>query len=465
MSLGLLACAPRSVSQPDVLILLNEYETQDETFCEQGSGALAKTGLDFLCARAEISKNLIPASTQSLGSLASFLFSTPIDKLNLGPQHQNTWVAAPYTSLAEKAFRAGWTTAFFASSPVFNRRAGIHQGFSYFQETTLVREKTWGVDQETIMKNYLDWKSETSGPTFAVLTFSDSIFQWKKPSATIQDPYNETLLGFFQTLRRGRQLEKTWIVIAGLNASQYKPTPQRLHVLMRPPDEPRSSTPSDYLNKDPNLSMSQLGHKLWRILENDPIIEPNARASSDSTSAPEPLVIEFNWLDNKKHPELAKSLEKKLESNPEVRPWTLLKHLETANSSAFTALIPNSKRLDAKAFWERTQKKRKTLMFQDPCLRMIDLRLQETPASRDCDSDLLNSVIALIRQSDSEPQIHRATQLYSRMKSEQAIFEINQALGSPLTLNESIGWDILRSEMGLHLPEAQGAMSHIENSK
>lgn len=475
LSLG--GCFKRPSSHPNVLVLAVEHLSPEDGVCTENVQTGVQSGLDLLCETAVELDSVRAPSQWAVPSLAALLFGLPPDKLRV--QTNKDYVTADFESFPEKASAKGWSTSFFGSSPLFMRRSGLAQGFEAFEESPQVEVQSWGRRADQVVQNFLRWQSDQNGSAFySVLTFSDLNFPWVKSSSLsgqerprsvegrVEALYDSWLV-LFRAMKERRIWDDTWIVVVGLQGRGDDLDQVRTMGLVKPA---KNSQLREL--KERTFSIDELSTILHQALFQTPAPE---EPRPESSGAPK-LVDNDNagafWLSPKSSKTRGDVLKEKLVSQPALLPWLLLELLDQNRSSDFIRLADHERLPDAAPFWDRVLKNKRDQILQDPCLRMIDLKIFEGGGSKTCDSPTLLSLQEWMRQSESgsdDAHLREARQRTLRewheLRSLRRIQMINFALGEVFPFSLTIGNEILRTEMALRLPDQQAAKSWLDQTE
>ena len=242
----------------------------------------------------------------------------------------------------------------------------------------------------------------------------------------------------------------------------------RVAALVKPPKGQDVSTFDDQSSSirsfSENFHQILFRNKIPSSIEMDGVAKAEAHPDAD---------LSF-WIQPAGSEKRSEVLRKQLSSRPELKPWLLYELLERKKSSEFIQLAHASPvgPVDAAPYWDRLLFNRKTQILQDPCLRMIDLKIFEGGGAKTCDSPALIALQDWLRQneqaSDENHQREargRTLRTFHELRNIRRIHLINRALGQPLELPAEVGGEILRTEMALRLPELQSIKIAIDQSE
>lgn len=474
---GLAGCWKRPVSHPNVLILTVERLLPEDLSCSGDSTPGVQSGLDLVCEDQPVTGTLRSRHRHALPEMASFLFGSSPEDLKV--LRNDAFVRADAESFAEKAFEKGWTTAFFGSSPMFMRRSGLAQGFEYFEESPQVEPARWGRRADLVVQNFLKWLADQDHESFyAVLTFSDLNFPWVKTTSLAGQERSrssesqvesvfESWLPLFRTLRERGLWDDTWVVITGLKSRDDNLGAVRSGVLVKPPKQ--RSFPQF---QDGTLAIdgfSKLFHRtLFQLSPGDLAGEANLERETPNRWPAGPFWISGGAGSR----ERSRILADRADDRPGLVPWALLEFLEQGRRADFIRLAQERGPADAVAYWERIQDGRRNQILQDPCLRMIDLKIFEGGGTKTCESGTLLALqewMKLVSHGAEEPRLREARMRTLRslheLRSIRRIHMINYALGEAYAFPLEIGDEILRTEMALRFPDLQSNRNWLEQAE
>lgn len=484
--LSLLSCQNNYSKKNPVLILAIENYSPETNLCDWESGPEVQKMLNLFCERATSIKGVRSSSTYSAAALASLLFGSSEDRLTV--KNNQTAVPASFESYPEKFYSLDFQTAFFASSPVFSRRTGISQGFSLFDDTTSVEKNFWGRDSLKLVTDFLRWKKDIKDSYYAVVTFSDLKFPWvlNKNSAGQEQPpgiesqidsLEESLAELFQKLSSSPEWDNLWIVIVGLQGGRTEFHANQVYASIMPPKN-KSALLNQLNNKNENLELFNFSKIFHRIILNESSVNfldfPDT--SEQKTIDRRILNIEPFWTETTpsgSQKRIAHLLSSK-SSTVLHQTWLPIEAISSEDwRSVQIFSTENRNNSDLIAFLERVLSSKKTISFQDPCLRMIDLKIIEGGGSKKCDSAFLLSLQDWFRaedanssESDADSQLkesrQKALRLWQYLIQQKFIFRINQTLGQPLQLSTTQLDELLKVEMAIHLPSVRAQRIWLE---
>ncbi len=479
--LASVGCSKRPVTSPNVLILAVENLNAEDALCAEDlrPGVTSDSGLDQLCDEAVTLGSVRSVSRSALPSLASFLFGLPVQQMRLNGNHG--YVPAEFESFPEKAYAKGWATGFFGSSPLFMRRSGLAQGFEVFEESAAVENLRWGRRADQITQSFLRWQNEQGKtPFYAVLTFSDLNFPWVKTTNLVgqERPHSiegqlgavsEAWLVLFRALNERKAWDNTWVIVTGLGGRGEPGKRNRVAGFLKPTLGAGSEE-----FKERNMSLTEFSNLFHQTLFHLPA---HTLPSEPANTAPtiEPIANwpgGASWITPAASESRRRVFYNKIGSHPELAPWLLLELLEQNKSQEFINLAHSTGPLDAQPFWERVLLKKRTQILQDPCLRMVDLRILEGGGSKTCNSATLLGLQDWMRDSalgSEESHLREARQKTLRalheLRSIRRIQMINFALGHVYPFQMTKGFEILQTEMALRLPDQQGIRNWLDQAE
>jgi len=149
-------------------------------------------------------------------------------------------IAAPVTTLAEKALQNGYHTAFFSGGPPILAKSGFQQGYEIFEDDFL-RDDNVYIPVLDNLKRASNWLGNQNGPGFLTIyvpdmqfplqtTYNDEGKERDKSTHSQMEEIAESLAWFFKDLKKKGLWDDAYIVILGLNGD---PSPARKGVLWR----------------------------------------------------------------------------------------------------------------------------------------------------------------------------------------------------------------------------------------
>ncbi|MEE2673862.1 MAG: sulfatase [Myxococcota bacterium] len=127
-----LGCSPRSVSQPDLLLITIDTLRADFVH-SYGFSREITPNMDALAAQGVLFETAIAASTVTVPAHASIMSSRYVREHSVGYENGATRLAG-VTTLAESLRAAGYDTAGFVSNVVLKTRTGLDRGFDVYDD-------------------------------------------------------------------------------------------------------------------------------------------------------------------------------------------------------------------------------------------------------------------------------------------------------------------------------------------
>jgi len=474
---GLGGCLKNPSTHPNVLILAVENLNSDDAICSDDVRSGVQSGLDLFCDSAESLGPVSVSSRAALPSMISLLFGLTPEQTKVFTN--DGFARAEFESFAEKAHDRGWATGFFGSSPLFMRRSGLAQGFDQFQESREVEAQAWGKRTDGVIHSFLHWQAEQGRSSFyAVLTFSDLNFPWMRTtnfegqerSRTVEgqiEGLDENWLVLFRALIDRKVWDNTWILVTGVGGRDS--LHPRVAGLIKPAvgfeiPERKDETPLTL------AQFSRLVHQsILRTHENlAPTLETGLMPALPIVAWPGGSY----WVLNTGSKSRSDFLKAKLPEDPALLPWLLLDLLDQNQAKDFIQISAHGGPMDSQAFWDRVLLNKRNQILQDPCLRMIDLKIFEGGGSKTCDSPALLALQDFMRQSDlaADDQHLREAKLrvlrsFHELRAIRKIQMVNFALGNLYPFSLEIGKEILRAEMALRLPDQQAMKNWLDQAE
>lgn len=230
VSFGLIAKQGRG---PSVLIVPIEHVSPESFECNPDEWPLEMDEIEAikaLCRELVRFNRVYTSSTLSapaMGSLLSGLYpyETGFRHVGAGPAGH---LKDSIDTVSEVAFRRGYRTAMWTSSPTLQRRHGLAQGFEIFDDFYPFQNEGVFRSARRQLRLFQRWlaKHDSTEPFFAVLHFSDLLFRsfalsedegYVEP--TVQRKVAEVwsaIAKLSRTLRSKQMWDETFVVIVGL---------------------------------------------------------------------------------------------------------------------------------------------------------------------------------------------------------------------------------------------------------
>jgi hypothetical protein len=301
--LSLAACTFGPSNKPHILILGIEQLGVEDVSCSHEHKLRPRSGFEILCQDAIRYTHAYTTSLQARAAFASLL-------TGLYPyQHKvrdnnSTFLSAGLTTLPEIAWQKNYSTALFAGGPAISRSSGLQQGFELFDDNVTYSIKNFFRPLNQNIQEYFSWRKKQRRPTFAVIHVPDLLF---KNRATVNEMGEARNLSFesqleeldshlfelLSHLKKNKEFDDTYIVLAGLNSDEkeYSPLSKHSHValLIKPFQKPRDEGIA--WTFDNNITLADVGATFFELLE----------APLEQTSSQLPAVSLQNSFENKEN--------------------------------------------------------------------------------------------------------------------------------------------------------------------
>ncbi len=223
------ACDWQKSPRPSVLVIaVNRLASQD-VVCQESSNEAERTGFDNICGESVRFTHAYSTSPQAQSSISSLLTGMYPD--SHGVWHNGSqYVSGKVVTVAETALKKGYRTSFFSGGPPVFSKAGIRQGFEFFDDNvTISQNKIYRPVLENT-DSFFRWLDDLDDeePFFSVIfvpdlqfgdypTYTDAGEARKKSVQGQIQEVDESLEHLFKGLRKRHRWNATHIVITGLS--------------------------------------------------------------------------------------------------------------------------------------------------------------------------------------------------------------------------------------------------------
>lgn len=278
------SCTFANRNATHILILAVDQFGYENLKCNKESSGHQKSGIEILCHDSIRFTHAYTTSQQTRPALASILTGrAPF--INRVQDNDGSFLPASATTISEIAVQKGYETAFFVSSPVTLRNAGLQQGFQLFDDHYLA-EKSLPYRHFSETKNsYVTWRGKQSKPTFALIHISDLYFKNRATQTELGEPRNYSYESQFENfdfilfqllnqMKKEKSYDNTIIVLAGLNSAENVETStdqnldfnqDQIALLVKPTRKPRDIGLS--WTFDENVSLMDIGKTFYHFFQ------------------------------------------------------------------------------------------------------------------------------------------------------------------------------------------------------